>query len=160
MSLSELSIGTVFLLFSILSGSAATGVLLHGMLRSKSRDTVQSDSTSISELYIEPVSKQGRPSALDRITLLNRNLIQCPTCSTIDFAHIRFCSRCGTQLNRYSELPRTNTPDVQVRYITRDGTTRMVGLSMGIDQKTRLGVIIGIQNRESPEQINETEERT
>jgi hypothetical protein len=58
------------------------------------------------------------------------------------------------------EMPTYNVRDVEARYLTQDDSTRVFGVSMRIDPKTRIGVIIGIQNRESPEEINEAEERT
>jgi hypothetical protein len=59
-----------------------------------------------------------------------------------------------------SEVPTYYVRDVEARYLTQDDSTRVFGISMRIDPKTRIGVIIGIRSGESPEQINETQERT
>ena len=149
-----------FLVFSVLSGTAAAAVLLRGILRTKLHGASHSDLALASQSYSELGNGRRLPGLLDRITLLNKNLIQCPRCSTIDHAHARFCTRCGTAMQSSSEMSTYNVRDVEARYLMQDDSTRVFGVSMRIDPKTRIGVIIGIQNRESPEQITETEERT
>jgi len=160
MSWAPLATESAFLVFSVLSGTAAAVVLLRGIVRSKLHGASHSDLALSSRSYSELGNGRQLPGLLDRITLLNKNLIQCPRCSTIDYAHARFCTRCGTAMQSSREMPTYNVRDVEARYLTQDDSTRVFGVSMRIDPKTRIGVIIGIQNRESPEQINETEERT
>ena len=160
MSLAPLATESAFLVFSVLSGTAAAVVLLRGILRTKLYGASRSDLALSSQSYSELGNGRQLSGLLDRITLLNKNLIQCPRCSTIDYVHARFCTRCGTAMQLSGEMSTYNVRDVEVRYLTRDDSTRVFGVSMRIDPKTRVGVIIGIQNRESPEQANETEQRT
>lgn len=159
MSWAPLATESVFLVFSVLSGTAAAVVLLRGIVRSKLHGASHSDLAFSSQSHGEFGSRKQLPGLLDRITLLNKNLIQCPRCSTIDYAHARFCTRCGTAMQSFNETPTYNVHNVEARYLTQDDSTRVFGVAMKIDPKTRIGVIIGIQNRESPEQINQTEER-
>jgi len=160
MSWAPLASENAFIVFSVLSGTAAAVVLLREILRSKLHDASHSDPALYSQSYNELGNGKQLPSLLDRITLLNKNLVQCPTCSTIDHVHARFCTRCGTAMQSSSEMQTYNVRDIEARYLTQDDSTRVFRVSMRVDPKTRIGVIIGIQNRESPEQINETEERT
>jgi len=131
-----------FLIFSISCGSAALALILYIALNS--RRHTQTAGPTANEHAIE--SKNWRRSVLDKITLLNKNFIQCPSCFKIDLVNIRFCSRCGMRLIPYAELPRN---DLQTRYIEPDSSTRLVGISLEPDAKTRIGVIIRIQNSES-----------
>lgn len=158
MSWAQLATDSAFLILSILSGTGAAVVLLHGIAHSRPHNVSHSDPTLPSRLFNEPGSQRRRPSLLDRITLLNRNLIQCPRCLMIDSAHARFCIRCGTSMQSYGELPTDNMHSVEAQYLAQDESSRIFGLSMRIDPKTRIGVIIGIQNRAPPEQINEAKD--
>ena len=135
-----------FLVFSILSGMGAAALLLRAILELKLGNSSQHNQIALSGRGQE---KKWRRTVFDRITLLNRNLIQCPGCFMIDFANIRFCSRCGMQMAPHSELSRSGTHDIQAQYLVRDGPTRIVGLSIRPDAKTRIGVIVGIQNEEA-----------
>jgi hypothetical protein len=154
MTWAQLTAENAFLILSILSGTGAVAVLVRQIIHSKLHNVSDPDPTSHTQLPNEHMSKKERPSLLDRITLLNRNLIQCPSCFTIDHAHTRFCTRCGTSMQSYDEMA-TNVHDVKMRYLTQDKSAQMFGLSMKINPKTRIGLIIGVQNRESPEQMNE-----
>jgi len=160
MSWAPLATESVFLVFSVLSGTAAAVVLLRGIVRSKLHGASHSDLALPGQSYSEFANRRQLPGLLDRITLLNKNLIQCPRCSTIDHAHARFCTRCGTAMQTFNEMPTYNMRDVEVRCLTQDNSSRMIGVSMRIDPKTRIGVIIGIQKRESPEQVAQAEEGT
>jgi hypothetical protein len=132
-----------FLVFSISFGSAALALILYTFLNSKQRIHIAGPMAN--EHYaIE--SKNWRRSALDKIALLNKNLIQCPRCFKIDFINIRFCSRCGMSLVPHAELLGN---DLQTRHIAPDSSTRLVGISLEPDAKTRIGVIIGIQDSDS-----------
>lgn len=145
----QLGIDSAFLLLSILSGTGAAAVLIRGILSSKLQNAANSNSTSLSELS----DSRWRPSILDRITLLNRNLAQCPRCFMIDSASIRFCSRCGLEIYGRSDLLRNDIQNIEVQHLTQNDSTHVIGLSMNIDPKTRVGVIIGVQNREAPDLI-------
>jgi hypothetical protein len=155
MTWAQLTAENAFLILSILSGTGAAAVLVRQIVRSKLHNVSDPDPASHTQLPNELMSKKKQPSLLDRITLLNRNLIQCPSCFTIDHAHIRFCTRCGTSMQSYDEMPTQNVHDIKIRPLTQDKSTQMFGLSMKINPKTRIGLIIGVQNREAPEQINE-----
>jgi len=148
MTWAELATENAFLILSILSGTGAAAVLLHGIVRSKLHNVSHADPTL-------PLQLQ-RPSVLDRITLLNRNLIQCSRCFMIEFTGAKFCTRCGMPMQSSSGLLGSNMPSVETRYL-EDGPNRLFGLSMKLDPKTRVGVIIGIQSLETPEQINESQ---
>lgn len=155
MTWAQLATENAFLILSILSGTGAAAVLVRQILRSKLNNVSDPDPTLPVQLPNELGNKKKQPNLLDRITLLNRNLIQCPSCFTIDFAHARFCTRCGTSMQSYDEMPTHNVHDIKTRYLMQDKTTQMFGLSMNINPKTRIGLVIGVQNREPPEQINE-----
>jgi hypothetical protein len=158
MTWAQLTPDNAFLILSVLAGAGAVGVLLREILRSKLHNVSHPDPTMLGQHLNELENKKQQPSLLDKITLLNKNLIQCPRCFTFDFAHARFCTRCGTSIQSYGEMPTHNLQYAEARYLTQDESTRIFGLSMKIDPKTRIGVIIGIQNREAPEQISETRE--
>ena len=160
MSWAPLTTESAFLVLSVLSGTGAAAILLRGIVRSKLQRGSHGDLALSSQFHREPGTGRQLPNLLDRITLLNRNLAQCPRCSTIEHAYARFCTRCGGSMQSVGEMPSYNVHDIEARYLAQDESTRVFGLSMKIDPKTRIGVIIGIQNRESPEQINEAEERT
>jgi hypothetical protein len=153
-----LTTDNVFLILSVLAGTAAAAILLREIVQPKLHKVSHNDPTLPSQSLSELKIKKQQPSLLDKITLLNKNLIQCPRCFTFDFAHARFCTRCGTSMGSYGEMSTSNVHDVEVRHMAQDKSTRILGLSMRIDPKTRIGVIIGIQNRELPEQINETQD--
>ena len=131
-----------FLVLSISCGSAALALILYIVLNS--RRHTQTVGPTANEHAIE--SKNWRRSVLDKIALLNKNLIQCPRCFKIDFINIRFCSRCGVSLVPHAELLGN---DLQTRHIAPDSSTRLVGISLEPDAKTKIGVIIRIQNSES-----------
>jgi hypothetical protein len=154
----QLTADDVLLILSVFAGTGAAAILLREILRSKLHNVSHTDLTLASQPVNELENKKQQPSLLDRITLLNKNLIQCPRCFTFDFAHARFCTRCGTLMGSYGEMGTSNVHDVEVRNLAQDESTRTIGLSMRIDPKTRIGVIVGIQNREHPEQINETKD--
>jgi len=150
MTWAELATENAFLILSILSGTGAAAVLLHAIVRSKLHNVSHADPTLALQLQ--------QPSVLDRITLLNRNLIQCSRCFMIEFRSARFCTRCGTPMQSPSGLLGSNMPSVETRYL-EDGPNRLFGLSMKLDPKTRVGVIIGIQSQETPERVNESQNR-
>jgi hypothetical protein len=143
----QLGVDSAFLLLSILSGTGAAALLIRGILSSKLQNTAGSSSTNLSKL----ADPRWRPSILDKITLLNRNLAQCPRCFMIDSANIRFCSRCGMEIYGRSDLLRNEIHNIEVQHLTQDDSTHVIGLSMNIDPKTKVGVIIGVQNREAPD---------
>jgi hypothetical protein len=156
MTWAQLTPDMALLILSVLAGTGAAAVLLREILRSKLHNVSHPDPTLLSQPLSELKNKKQQPNLLDKISLLNKNLIQCPRCFTFDFAHARFCTRCGTSIQSYGQMPTHNVQDIETRYLTQDESTRMFGLSMKIDPKTRIGVIIGIQNREAPEQIKES----
>jgi hypothetical protein len=156
MSWAQLTAENAFLILSVFAGTGAAAVLLREIARSKLHNASHPDPTLAGQHFNELGNKRQVRNLLDRITLLNRNLIRCPRCFTIDFAHVRFCNRCGTMMQSHVETPTYNIHDVEARYLRQDESTRMFGLSMRVDSRTRIGVIIGIQNREPPEQINDT----
>jgi hypothetical protein len=143
MSFAELLTENPFLLLSIVSGAAAAAVLLGGLLKYRLRNASNPDKAASSR-----EGNKWRQSVFDRITLLNRNLIQCPQCFMINFSNVRSCSRCGMQFTAHSETLREHMDRVQAQYLVRDGPTRVVGLSITPDAKTRIGVIVGIKNLE------------
>jgi len=145
----QLGIDSAFLLLSILSGTGAAALLIRGILSSKLQNTANSNSTSLRR----PTDSRWRPSILDKITLLNKNLTQCPRCFMIDLANIRFCSRCGMEIHGRSGLLRNEIHDIEVQHLTQDDSTHVIGLSMNIDPRTKIGVIIGVQNREAPDLV-------
>jgi hypothetical protein len=153
MTWAQVTAENAFLILSILSGTGAAAVLVRHIVRSKLHNVSDPDAAPLAQLPNELGSKKRQLNLLDRITLLNRNLIQCPRCFMIDFAHARFCIRCGTSMQSYDEMP--NVHDIKTGYLTRDKSTQILGLSMMINPKTRIGLIIGVQNREPQEQINE-----
>jgi hypothetical protein len=156
MNWAQLITDNPFLILSIISGAVAATILLHSIMRSKLQNAPHPNSALPSVIGGGLGNSGHRPSVLDRITLLNRNLIQCPRCFTMDYAGARFCTRCGMPMQQNLELPRNGIQDVEVRHLAQDGSNQMLGLSMRLDSKTRIGVIIGIQNQELPEQVHET----
>ena len=156
MTWAQLTPDNALLILSVLAGTGAAAVLLREILRLKLHNVSHHDPTLLGQPLNELKNKKQQPNLLDKISLLNKNLIQCPRCFTFDFAHARFCTRCGTSIQSYGQMPTHNVQDIETRYLTQDESTRMFGLSMKIDPKTRIGVIIGVQNREAPEQIKET----
>jgi hypothetical protein len=152
----QLTPDDALLILSILAGLGAAAVLLREILRLRLHNVSGTDLTLPGQPLGEFQNKKQQPSLLDRITLLNKNLIQCPRCFTFDFAHARFCARCGTLMGSRGEMSTSMVHDIEVRSLAQDESNRIFGFSMRIDPKTRIGVIIGIQNREPPEQINET----
>jgi len=152
----QLTPDDALLVLSILAGLGAAAVLLREILGLRLQNVPSTDLT----LPIQPLNqlenKKQQPSLLDRITLLNKNLIQCPRCFSFDFANARFCIRCGTLMGSRGELSTSMVHDLEVRSLAQDESNRIFGFSMNIDPKTRIGVIVGIQNREPPEQITET----
>jgi hypothetical protein len=152
----QLTPDDALLILSILAGLGAAAVLLREILRLRLRNVSGTYLSLPSQPLNQLENKRQQPSLLDRITLLNKNLIQCPRCFSFDFAHARFCIRCGTLMGSRGEMSTSMVHDIEVRSLVQDESNRMFGFSMNIDPKTRIGVIIGIQNREAPEQINET----
>jgi len=157
MTWAPLTTESAFLALSVLSGIGAAAILLRDIVRSKLQRASHGDLALPSQPYGELGSRSQLSSLLDRITLLNRNLIQCPRCSTIDHAHARFCTRCGASMQSHEEMSTYNVHDVEARYLAQDESTRVYGLSMNVDPQTRIGVLIGIQNREFPRSINRTQ---
>lgn len=149
MSWAQTFADNAFLVFSISCGSAALAVMMYTILNFKRR-TRTAGPTSNGRDASGSKKKNWRRSVLDRVTLLNKNFIQCPECFKIDFVNIRFCSRCGVRLIPGAELSRDDLHDIQTQYIASDRSTRLVGISMKPDARTRIGVIIGIQDGESP----------
>jgi hypothetical protein len=148
---------SAFLLLSVLSGAGAAAILMRDIVRSKRQRTSYGDLALSDGPQGELGNRSQWSSMLDRITLLNRNLIQCPRCSTIDHAHARFCTRCGTSMQSHQEMSTYDTHAVEARYLAQDESTRVYGLSMNVDPQTRIGVLIGIQNRELPQNISRTQ---
>ena len=158
MTLAELFTENPFLILSILSGAIAATILLYSIVCSRAHIPYYRNTMLPSVTGGELLSGGHRPSMLDRITLLNRNLIQCPRCFTMDYAGARYCIRCGMPIQQSLELPRSGIQDVEARYLTQDGSNQMFGISFRTDPRTRIGVIIGIQNRGVPEQVYEARE--
>ena len=156
MSWAPLTIQSILLVLSALSAIGAAAILLRGMVRSKLQKSHDSLASS-GQPHIELGSKGRLSGLLDRITLLNKNLIQCPRCSTIDHAHARFCTRCGTSMQPYEGTLNYDVHDIEARYLAHDESTRVYGLSMKVDPQTQIGVLIGIQNRELSQGVNRTQ---
>jgi hypothetical protein len=57
-------------------------------------------------------------------------------------------------MQSHGELLTDNVHSVEAQYLAEDESTRIFGLSMRIDPKTRIGIIIGMQNRAPLEQVN------
>ena len=143
-----------FLILSILSGSAAVAVLMYAIVNSKQRDRLHPNLAK-SNGDNRPRTSRQRQSIFDRITLLNRNLTQCPRCLRIDFANVRFCSGCGMTMMPRPELPTTDQHDIETLYEVQDRSTRLFGISVRPDARTKIGVIIGLQDDESAAKLNE-----
>jgi len=155
MNWAQPDVGSAFLILSVIAGAAAAALLLHAAARSRPRTTTYFDPTGSIQVYGESGGNARGPNLLDRVTLLNKNLTQCANCFSIDYANARFCIRCGLPMQPQIEPVRGNIRDVEARYLVRDGSNQMLGLSIGLDPETRLGVIIGLQKREHLESINE-----
>jgi hypothetical protein len=151
-----LTIQSILLVLSALSAIGAAAILLRGIIRSKLQKPHDSLASS-SQPRIELGNKGRLSGLLDRITLLNKNLIQCPRCSTIDHAHARFCTRCGTSMQSHEEMSTYDVHDIEARYLAHDESTRVYGLSMKVDPQTQIGVLIGIQNRALSQGVNKTQ---
>jgi len=85
------------LVLSVLFAFAALVVVAYDFLNSKKNRLIP-DAVESGEPGNGFQNKKKRPSVFDKITLLNRNLIQCPTCFRIEFAAVRFCSGCGSRI--------------------------------------------------------------
>jgi hypothetical protein len=157
MSWAPLTTQSVLLVLSALSAIGAAAILLRGIVRSKLQKAPHDSLASSSQPRSELGSRSPLSSLLDRITLLNRNLIQCPRCSTIDHAHARFCIRCGTSMQSREGASTYDVHDIEARYLAQDESTRVYGLSMKVDPQTQIGVLIGIQNRELSQSVNRTQ---
>ena len=157
MNWAPLTTQTVLLVLSALSATGAAAILLRGIVRSKLQKAPHDSLALSGQPRIELESKGRLSGLLDRITLLNKNLIQCPRCSTIDHAHARFCTRCGTSMQSHEEMSTYDVHDIEARYLAQDESTRVYGLSMKVDPQTQIGVLIGIQNRELSQGINRTQ---
>ena len=153
-----LDVGSAFLILSVVAGVAAAALLIQAAARSRSRTGTYLDPTGAIQLYHENSGNGQGLSLLDRVTLLNRNLTQCLNCHSIDHASARFCIRCGMPMQPQIEPVRGNIRDVEARYLVRDGSNQMLGLSIGLDSDTRLGVLIGLQKRERTVSINEDQD--
>jgi hypothetical protein len=154
MTWAPLATQSVLLVLSALSATGAAAILLRGIVRSKLQKALHDSLASSGQPRSELGSKGRLSSLLDRITLLNKNLIQCPRCSTIDHAHARFCTRCGTSMQSHEEMSTYDVHDIEARYLAQDESTRVYGLSMKVDPQTQIGVLIGIQNRELSQGAN------
>jgi hypothetical protein len=154
MNWAPLTTQSVLLILSALSATGAAAILLRGVARSKLQKAPRDSLTSSGQPRIELGSRGRLSGLLDRITLLNKNLIQCPRCSTIDHAHARFCTRCGTSMQPQEEMSTYDVRDIEARYLAQDESTRVYGLSMKVDPQTQIGVLIGIQNRELSQSVN------
>jgi len=143
-----------FIILSVLSGSAAAAVLLYAILCFERR--VGPSSSAAEQKEPESDQRNGglRRSLLDRITLLNRNLVQCPRCYRIEFANVRFCSGCGTSMIDSAESLISGPHELESHYATQNGSTRLVGISMKPDARTKIGVIISLQEEDSQTRIN------
>jgi len=85
------------LVLSLLCAFAALVVVVYDILNSKKNRLIP-DAVESGEPGNELQNKKKHPSVFDKITLLNRNLIQCPRCFRIEFAATRFCSGCGMRI--------------------------------------------------------------
>jgi hypothetical protein len=157
MNWAPLTTQSVLLVLSALSATGAAAILLRGVIRSKLQKAPHDSLASSGQPRSELGNKGPLSSLLDRITLLNKNLIQCPRCSTIDHAHARFCTRCGTSMQSHEKMSTYDVHDIEARYLAQDESTRVYGLSMKVDPQTQIGVLIGIQNRELSQGVNRTQ---
>ena len=156
MNWAPLTTQSVLLVLSALSATGAAAILLRGIVRSKLQKAPHDSLASSGQPRSELGSKGRLSSLFDRITLLNKNLIQCPRCSAIDHAHARFCTRCGTSMQPHQEMSTYDVHDVEARYLAQDESTRVYGVSMKVDPQTQIGVLFGIQNRELLQGVNRT----
>jgi len=153
MDLAQVFAENPFIIVSVLSGSAAAAVLLYAILRSKRRVGLFSSAAEQNEPESSRWNGGSRRSVLDRITLLNRNLAQCPRCYRIEFANARFCSGCGTSMIDSAESLMPSPHELETHYATQNGPTRLVGISMKPDARTKIGVIISLQEDDSQTKI-------
>ena len=153
-----LDVGSTFLILSVVAGVAAAALLIQAAARSRPRTATYFEPTGAIQLYRENGGNARGLNLLDRVTLLNRNLTQCLNCYSIDHASARFCIRCGMPMQPQIEPARGNIRDVEARYLVRDGSNQMLGLSIGLDSETRLGVLIGLQKRERTVSIDEDQD--
>jgi len=147
-----------FLMLSIVSGSAAVAVLVYAIINSRQRDRLHPNLAKWNGSDNEPRNRKRRQTVFDRITLLNRNLAQCPRCFRVDFANVRFCSGCGMTMMPRSELLGTNQYDIETRHVVQDRSTRFFGISVRPDARTKIGVIIGLQDDESAAKLDELQQ--
>ncbi len=153
-----LDVGSAFLILSVIAGVAAAALLIHAAARSRPRAATYFEPTGAIQLYGENRGNARGLNLLDRITLLNRDLSQCSNCYSIDHASARFCIRCGMPMQPQIEPARGNIRDVEARYLMRDCSNQMLGLSIGLDSETRLGVLIGLQKRKRTVSIDEDQD--
>lgn len=83
------------LVFSILCAFAAVVVVAYDVLNAREYRLIPRSAVKSGEPSNELQNRKRRPSVFDKITLLNRKLIQCPRCFRIEFVTVRFCSGCG-----------------------------------------------------------------
>lgn len=137
-----------FLIVSILSGTGAAAVLVGAILNSKRRSASLSSAAQSNGAHGELQNKRWQRTIFDRITLLNRNLIQCPRCFKIDFANVRFCTGCGMRIMPNAESFGGEPSGIVTHYAIQDEATRFVGISMKPNARTRIGVIVGLHDNE------------
>jgi len=88
---------------SIICASAAVVVLFYDFLKSRRRSPSHG-SLRPSELDSGSRGKKSGRSLFDRITLLNRNFVQCQRCFRIELVNVQFCSGCGAKITTSNEL--------------------------------------------------------
>lgn len=49
---------------------------------------------------------------------------------------------------------RNGIHNVQVQHVKQDESTQVIGVSMDIDPKTRIGFIVGLQDRETSDSVS------
>jgi NADH pyrophosphatase NudC (nudix superfamily) len=129
MSLTDFISNNAALILSIVCAATAAVILLHETLKAATGNAIPNQPTTR-----DLVSTQG---ILRAAALLNGNLAQCPTCSMIDHAYTRYCTRCGTPMQ---------TQNIQARYLGEYGATQMFGILTTPNPDTRIGILIGVQN--------------
>lgn len=149
MNWTQLGTESAFLLLSILSATGAAAILMRGVLTSRLH---RNGSASVQRARLK--GSRWSPILLDRASLRNRNLTQCPNCYMIDHADIRFCSRCGLDIHAPTAPSRNGIHNVQVQHVKQDESTQVIGVSMDIDPKTRIGFIVGLQDRETSDSVS------
>jgi len=88
---------------SIMCASAAVVVLFYDFLKSRRRSPSHAIPRSSEPNSGSRGKKSGR-SLFDRITLLNRNFVQCQRCFRIELVNVQFCSGCGAKITTSNEL--------------------------------------------------------